>query len=490
MARRPTVRRWAFLIATIIIPALFLRNQSAARAEPQQPDIPRRHEQLAIRNAIVAEKLQRSLLPAMRDAGIDMWIVIDRENNADPLHDELGGGYSGPGAAFLFFDGGGADAEKIYLGQEQPVDSPISRLYDHKEYYGGSAEDLARLVRKAVQSRKPRTIAVNTSPAWGSADGVTASGKSWLDEVLGPEDSGRIVSAEQVVHGFRARRTPLETMWFTRLQVWTSRWETRPLEALVRPGKTTVLDLVNGLEDAAGRLGLDLAVDHGRFPMIVWFGDSTGMPGLSGFGPPRRATPVPKDTRDFPIEPGDLITLDGGLRFLGFSSDMKRSAYVARPGETDAPATLLKAWHDTLAVADLFASRLVAGANSVQIWNDLLTDLRARGFDIAGIPTSGPARPRVTIYAHSTGNVVHEVGARIPPPAVGTPATMALPLIAGEFVSVEFHLTSPATEANGGQWFTRFEQTAQVGAGGARWLIPRQERPVIIKPATTKPSAN
>src|SRR5690349_6527645 len=122
-----------------MVPASLSPNQSAARPEPQQPDIPSRHQQFAIHNAIVAEKLQRSLLPAMRDAGIDMWIVIDRENNADPLHDELGGGYSGPGAAFLFFDGGGADAERIYLGQEQPVDSPITRLYDHKEYYGGSA---------------------------------------------------------------------------------------------------------------------------------------------------------------------------------------------------------------------------------------------------------------------------------------------------------------------------------------------------------------
>lgn len=42
---------------------------------------------------------------AMREAGVDMWIIVDRENDADPLHDEIGGGYSNPGAAFVFLDG-------------------------------------------------------------------------------------------------------------------------------------------------------------------------------------------------------------------------------------------------------------------------------------------------------------------------------------------------------------------------------------------------
>ena len=251
---------------------------------------------------------------------------------------------------------------------------------------------------------------------WASADGLTGGRQAWLQAAVGPEYARRMVSADRVVHAFRATRTPLETKWFRNLQTWTSQWETEALASAVKPGETTVLALVHGLEDASGRFGLDLAIDHGRFPMIVWFGRSGGMPGLKGFesSVERRVEARSRDPRDFPIEPGDLITLDGGLRFLGLTSDMKRSAYVLRSGETGPPASLRKAWQDTLNVADLFASRLVPGADSLQVWNGLNAELVAHGFEVAGsgtgAPPSIPSRPRVSVYAHSTGNVVHDVG--------------------------------------------------------------------------------
>ena len=52
--------------------------------------IPSAHERLEIRKAIVREKLARAVLPAMRAHGFDLWITIDRENQADPLHDDFG----------------------------------------------------------------------------------------------------------------------------------------------------------------------------------------------------------------------------------------------------------------------------------------------------------------------------------------------------------------------------------------------------------------
>ena len=39
----------------------------------------------------------------MRNHGVDMWIVLDRENNSDPLHIELGGGFSGVDGFFATF---------------------------------------------------------------------------------------------------------------------------------------------------------------------------------------------------------------------------------------------------------------------------------------------------------------------------------------------------------------------------------------------------
>lgn len=450
--------------------------------------IPVFREQVAIRQRIVREKLGTSLPPALRNNRIDMWIVLDRENRADPLHDELGGGYSGAGAAYVFADRGGGAVEKIYLGaNEQPVDFAVSQLYDEKKFYRGKPQEMTPLLRAIVRERDPKRIAVNQSPTFGSADGLTTSFESLLADALGKPYADRLVSAEPVVHEFRARRTALETEWYTRLQGWTSRWQTQAL-LQVEPSKTTVLDLVCRLEDRAAELGLTTADDHGRFPVIIWFGDRGGMPGLRGFENARPISPgrLPwTDARDFPIEPGDLIAVDGGLKLLGFATDMKRTAYVLKRGETEPPPSLRAAWENTLKVAAVFASKLVPGADSTEIWQDIATELAASGFAVSGAAEDPPAsnRARVVIHGHSVGNVVHDVGVRVTALDPSESSAFQLPLVPGEWVSVEFHLETPVAEGTAAKWYTRFEQSAQVGPRGAEWLVPLQQELLLIRPS-------
>ena len=90
---------------------------------------------------------------------LDMWIVLDRENNDDPLHAELGGGFSGVRAAFVFFDNGSDTPEKIYYGSHtMPDNSVVAQVYDETLYYGYSAEGLTPHLRKLVHDRDPARI--------------------------------------------------------------------------------------------------------------------------------------------------------------------------------------------------------------------------------------------------------------------------------------------------------------------------------------------
>lgn len=448
-------------------------------------DIPRSRQQLILKEAIVREKLDTVLLPAMRNHDVDMWIVCDRENNPDPLHEDLGGGYSGTAAVYMFVDGGGDHPEKIYFApSEQSLDSPISRIYEVKKYYGGDIEDLRPMLRREVVERNPRRIAVNFSDKLASADGLTVSMRRFLKEALGKPFIERMVSSERIVPEFRSRRVSKETELYRHLQEWTNAWETSALEHVV-PGKTTALDLWCGLLDRASEAGLSLIKDHGRFPLIVWYCDQEGMPGLSAFNSSRplleRGMPWPS-TRDFAIEPGDLITLDGGLRFLGFSSDMKRTAYVLKPGESEPPEVLREAWRKTLEVAELYAGKLVPGAVGRNVWRDMAEEMRSMGIMVVGMEANShdPKQVQASFYGHSVGNAAHDVGAKVVP---GGPSDFKsnLPLIEGEWVSVEFHLAIPDPGETGKRWFTRFEQTGQVGPRGLKWLIPRQETLLLIR---------
>ena len=183
-------------------------------SDPAAPDasdygIPDSRERFAIQRDAIAEKLQTVLLPAMRSHGIDMWIVLDRENNEEPLHVELGGGFAGVRGAFIFHDNGSDTVEKLYYSShEQPANSVISQVYDETIYYGYSREGLTPHLRKAIEDRDPQTIGVNTSHTLPEADGLTVGLRNFLVDAIGPEYASRIVSAELLVRDFRLQRTP------------------------------------------------------------------------------------------------------------------------------------------------------------------------------------------------------------------------------------------------------------------------------------------
>ena len=194
--------------------------------------VPGSAEQFRLKAAMVKEKLDTAVLPAMRNHGIDMWILLDRENHLDPLHDELGGGYAGVRGAFIFFDSGSEKPEKIYMSShEQGADSVITVDYDIKKYYGYSKEGLTPLLQQIVFARKPKKIGIDTSPTLPDADGLTVGLKDYLVQALGPVYSKRLTSAELVVRDFREYRTPLEFAAYKELLEWTSRWETEALSA-------------------------------------------------------------------------------------------------------------------------------------------------------------------------------------------------------------------------------------------------------------------
>jgi Xaa-Pro aminopeptidase len=402
----------------------------------------------------------------MRNHGIDMWIVLDRENNPEPLHDELGGGYSGVRAAFIFFDSGGDNVEKIFLGShEQPANSVITQVYDVKKYYGYSREGLPPHLKEVVYERDPQKIGIDTSPTLPDADGLTVGLKDMLVDAIGPKYTERLVSAELLVRDFRLHRTPLETKLYTQLLEWTSRWESEALSpANVTPGETTGEDIAWWLENRA----LELGMTGGGVVRVVREGDL-----------------LPLHDPTIPLIPGDIISIDGGLEYLGYATDIKRAAYLLKPGETEPPESIRDAWRDTLEIGALYASKMIPGSVGHEICTDLNAEVEKRGYSAAGPDAGGRAatstKPEVGIYGHSVGNVAHGIGARIAqdiPFAYGD--RVRFPLVNGEWVSIEFHVSTPIPEWDGKTWYARHEETARVGPGGAEWMIPRQEQLLLI----------
>ena len=362
--------------------------------------VPGALERARIKTAIVEEKLRTALLPAMRTHGIDMWIVLDRENHPDPLHEEIGGGFAGVRSAYIFFDSGGAEPEKIYLGSHvQPNDSVIEQVYDEKVYYGYSGEGITPHLREAVHSRDPQRIGINTSRTLPEADGLTVAFRHVLVEAIGSPYSDRLVSAELLIRDFRNLRTPLERDLYRQLTEWTARWETEGLTGPhVVPGETTALEMAGWFEDKA----LELGMGSFQTVRVVREGDL-----------------LPRHAADIPIQPGDIVAVDAGLFYLQFESDMKRTAYVLGPGESEPPQSIRDAWAEAVQTSRLYASKMVPGAIGHEIYEAIIAEAERDGYvrDTRTDPSVGNVGPEheIALYGHSLGNDLHDIGARVAP---------------------------------------------------------------------------
>ena len=450
-------------------PAPAADTSPAAAADRPDYGVPDSRERFEIQKKIVADKLDRAVLPAMRNHGIDMWIVLDRENNPDPLHTELGGGFSGVRAAFIYYDRGTDSPEKIYYGShEQPANSVVAQIYDEKLYYGYSREGLTPHLKKAVEARDPQRIGVNISHTLPEADGLTVGLYNFMLDAIGETYATRVVPAEFVVRDFRLQRTEFETETYTQLVEWSARWMEEALStANVTTGVTTAADIAWWLRDRALELGL---TGYGTVRVV------------------REGELLPIHDPDIAIEPGDILGIDGGLRYLGYSVDIKRTAYVLQAGETAMPESLLSAWSDTHDMADVYMANMQVGRIGHEIHKAITDVATERGYRVVGPDSGGDAVTddvaEVGVYGHSVGNHAHDIGARIAtdiPFAYGE--RVRFPLQPNEWVAIEFHMSTPIPEWGGKTWYARYEEAAQITPEGPRFLIPEQEELFLIEPA-------
>jgi hypothetical protein len=147
-----------------------------------------------------------TVLPAlMRREKIDMWIIVSREYNDDPVFRSMAPltTYSSRRRTILVFSDRGGRVERLSIGR-----------FDYDGLYTvvptANDEQWAGL-RKIVEERDPQQIGINTSEAWNHADGLTANEKEQLLKALGPKYSARVRSAEMLAVGWLETKIPEET---------------------------------------------------------------------------------------------------------------------------------------------------------------------------------------------------------------------------------------------------------------------------------------
>ncbi len=427
------------------LPPGLVFQTTAAPAFPSGRVLSHRDQAVLVRQWIT-RRFDDVLPGLMRREGIDMWIVVSREYNDDPVFRSMAPltTFSSRRRTILVFsDRGAKTVDRLSIGR-----------FDYDAVYtvvptpnDGQWDGL----RKIVTERDPKAIGVNTSNAWNHADGLTANEKEQLVNALGPKYAARLKSAEMLAVGWLEVKLPEETTAYRHVMTIAHQIIRQAFSNdVITPGKTTTDDVVWWMRQRVADLGLG-----------SWFHPSVSIQRAGGQVPASRV-----------ILPGDLLHTDFGLVYLGFSTDTQHHAYVLQPGETDAPAGLRAGLAAANRLQDLTMAHAKIGATGNAALAAALAQARAEGLT-------------PSIYCHPIGYHGHGAG----PPIGMTDYQTGVP-VRGEYVfrpdtwhSIELNVSHRVPEWNNQPVRFALEEDAALLSTGWDWINGRQTRLYLIKPA-------
>jgi hypothetical protein len=450
----PFFRRTLILTFVIFLAAgVFLPSQDIAGVKDSQNILPVR-ERARIFNDWLKWRLDYILPALMRREGIDMWLVICREYNEDPVYltlvpeDEMAARRT---SILMFHD----------RGPEKGVERLSGSYYGIKGLYQTTWLDKKKFqfesLAEAIKARNPKKIGIDVSDYWAFGDGLTSVLKSRLEKALGPEYSSRLVSAERICVGWLETRSPQEMSVYRMIcgiahDIIAEFFS----NAVITPDVTTTDDVNWWVRQRITGLGLDswfmpeISIQRKGFVEKELFEGETGV-----------------------IRRGDLLHCDVGIRYLGLCTDMQLQAYVCRIGETDAPAGLKSALDRADRLADLLMGEFKAGRTG----NEIVTSAVRLG-EAEGL--------KPLIYAHPIGFHGHGAGCTADSREPGkapeeNPQHGQYPLFPNTAYSIEFSATTNVPEWDNQAVRIGFEEDAIFDGQACRFIDGRQTKIYLIK---------
>lgn len=427
---------------------LFVLCPVAAREIPETRVLTHR-EQAPLIKGWIQQRFETLLPGLMRRQGIDMWIVVSREYNDDPVFRSMAPPttYSSRRRTILiFFDrGGDRGIERLSIGRFDYDGLYAVVKTDNDGQWDG--------LRKVVENRDPKVIGINVSERWNHADGLTANERENLIKTIGPKYAPRLKSAEMLAVGWLEVKLPEETAAYRHVmriahQVIREAFSNQ----VIVPGVTTTEDVVWWMRQRVAEMGLG----QWFHPSItIW--RKGGIP--SDVAPERRV-----------IQRGDMLHCDFGIVYLGFSTDTQHNAYVLLPGETDAPAGLKQGLKAANRLQELTMTHAKLEATGNAALAGALAEARKEGLT-------------PSIYCHAIGYHGHAAG----PPIGMTDYQEGVPG-RGDYIfrpntwhSIELNVTHKVAEWHDQPVRFALEEDAALVENGWSWIDGRQTEFYLVK---------
>lgn len=317
------------------------------------------------------------LLPQlMEETGFDMWIILCREYNEDPVFPTMIPSLclTARRLSCLVFVRNDSGFGAYNFGRpDERLSTVYTQGYDNRQP-GDQLQQLADFVRKV----NPKTIGINCSKISAMCDGLSHNLYEQLCAALHEQDKAKLTSAYTLCTRWIEARTEEELSRYRSIYALAMDiCEEAFSRKVITPGVTTTTEVEEWIGQEINRLGL-----------TFWFSPHVDIQrkGLPGVG-----------TTGMIIQHGDLLHYDVGIKYFGLCTDSQRLGYVLRENETEVPQYLQEGLRRTNRFQDIVAEEHIAGRTGNEILKTSLARAKAEGL-------------QPMLYCHPVGFFGHSAG--------------------------------------------------------------------------------
>ena len=328
---------------------------------------------------IQKDRIENLLPKLMKETEIDMWVIITREYNEDPIIKTL--------LPPTWLNARRRTILVFYYDNNKIESAAISRynfgenipsIWD-KEKTPNQFEALYNYILK----KNPKKIGLNFSENFSLVDGISKTDFDLFYNNATTEIQNKIVSAEKLGIRWIETRTEKEKNIYTQLISITHNIIKEAFSInVIKPGITTTEDVVWWMRERVLKLNLK-----------TWFHPTIDV-----------QRNKESDLYDFDgkskydiIQPGDLVHCDFGITYLTLNTDCQQIAYVLKNDEEDAPEFLSNALKEANRLQDIFTNQFGLNKTGNEILKTSLSLAIKEGLN-----------PQ--IYTHPLGTFGHSAG--------------------------------------------------------------------------------
>ncbi len=413
-------------------------------------------ERARVINEILKDRFENVLPKLMDRTGIDMWILISREYNEDPVLKTM-----------LPAEWLNARRRTIILFYRDKTNNTLDKLAVARYNFGEniiSAWDKEvepnqwKRLNQLIEERNPKTIGINYSKYFNIADGIDKTDYEEFIANISKENRNKIISAQKLATAWIETRTTREMEIFSDIVEITHNIINEAFSSkVINVSTTTTTDVEWWMRQKVTDLGLE-----------TWFHPSVDIQRFTEENQDHLRSFSNRPDRKI-IQKGDLLHCDFGITYLRLNSDCQQMAYVMKDDENDVPLFLKTAFKKGNKLQDILTSNFVEGDSGNAILLNSLNEAKKNGL-------------RPSIYTHPLGSYGHSSGPTIGmwDSQSGVKGNGDYPLYKNTVYAIELNITSYIKE-----WSRdiriMLEEAGYFGVEGFRYVNQRQTeiRPIF-----------